>query len=1032
MKKTILLALIVLLGVGFINAQTRVTGKVTSADDGSPLPYVTIVVKGATITATTDISGNYSISMPEGSSVLVFSFSGMNTEEVTVGGRSIIDVIMTADATQLDEAIVVAYGVATKRSFTGSASSIKSDKASSGSLESIDKALTGKISGLKSSNVTGDPGSPAKVSIRGVGSISANTDPLYVVDGVVALSNSDMDMGVYKSKSVLSSLNPDDIESVTVLKDAAASSLYGSRAANGVIVITTKKGKQGKTRFNYSGQFGQSSMASNSFEVMGTSDLAKYEHAALMGYYLYGQAAFYPNQANFANRESYYAAASTFADNNTPFVINDYDINTNWKDVIYRKAFSQDHQFSVSGGGEKTQFYVGLGYNNTAGIVMGSSFERYSFRMNLDHKAYDWLDLSFKQMLSWTDQKGFRDKSGQDVGIPSGSPLGVLLAMNPSEPEYNADGSVNLYPALPGSNAMSPHEMFTSSIGRYSSSNSTESLHSMTTGILGIRFAPWLRFTETAAIDISYDQMLDRWAPESLDGASINGLADRRSMRGAKITSSSILNYNQSFGNHNLSALAGFEAERFASLYITASTSNLSTWQLPELGVGQVRAASSQKDAYTMASVLGSVNYNYDNKYYLSASLRSDGSSRLSEDERWGTFWSVSGAWNLSRESFMQASWLDDLRIKASYGTNGTLPPGYYTWRQQYAMTSGYGSAPAIYWYSLGNPNLTWEKSNTFNIGFEAQFIKKLGLSVEYYNKKTKDLIMTVPTSYITGFSGYTGNNGDIKNSGVEIELRAFNIQAGDFSWNSEFNIAFQKATVDKLPGGEDVLAGHDSQYIYREGEDMWSFYLPEWAGIDKETGIGYFYVDRDVDDTKTFIYNAASRKIVGKAIPDFLGGFSNTFTFKGVDLSFLVTYQFGADAFDYPGYFMNSDGVRLRSIMPGAHVANNFWTPDNRDVDNPMPMYNYNAYRFDLFSTRTLFSTDHIRMKEISLGYTFPKNITEKMKLDNLRVYFKAVNPFMIWQKADNVDPEVTLNGYRTTDTPPIRVWSFGINIGF
>jgi TonB-linked SusC/RagA family outer membrane protein len=1027
------LVCLMLASVAVLSAQNvQVSGIVTDAADGQPLPGVSVVVKGARTGASTDANGRYTISVP-GDATLVFSFVGLKTQEQAVSGRATINVTLETNAVALEDVVVVAYGTTTRRSFTGSAQAVKSEQISSGSLESIDKALMGKVAGLRSANVTGDPGSPAQITIRGVGSINASTHPLYVIDGVVSLNSSELSTGVYKSFNALASLNPEDIESISVLKDAAASSLYGSRAANGVIIITTKKGKQGKTRFTYSAELGQSSMASNSFELMNTSDLMAYEKAALFGYALNRNfSAFYPDQANYADRASYYEAAWQFADENTPFVIDDPEVNTNWRDVIYRQAFSQDHQFSMSGGSQKTQFYVGLGYNATAGVVMASSFDRYSMRVNLDHKATDWIDFSVKQMISYTDQKGFRDKSDQDVGIASSSPLGILLSMNPSSPEYDSDGKPNMEAALPGTNgASNPHYMLTDEIGQYSSSNSTESFRSMTAGVIGVNFTPWLRFTETLGVDFGLDQMLDRWAPESLDGASTGGLGDRRNIRATKITSSSLLRFDRHFGQHNVSALAGFEVEKYALLSITASADSYSTWKLPELAAGQTRAATSSKLGYAMTSFFGNLNYNYNEKYFAAASLRTDASSRLSKDTRWGTFWSVSGAWNIAKESFLETDWLNDLRIKASCGTNGTLPSGLYSYMPQYSFTAGYGSEPGIYWSVLGNTNLTWERSNAFNIGIDAELFAHFGLTAEYYNKQTKDLIMSVPASYITGFGGYTGNNGEISNTGVEVSLSAINVTAGDFKWNADFNIAFQRAIVKSLPKGEDVLAGHDNQYIYRENESMWSFYLPEWAGVDPADGVGYFYVDKTKNDDRTFLYAQAERNIVGKAIPDVLGGFSNNFAFKGFDLSFLITYTFGASGFDYPGYFMRNDGLRLASFLSAKDVAGNYWTPDNPNATFPLPEY-ARSRRADQFSTRHIFSTDHIRMKEITLGYSIPKNLLSKAHLDNLRIYFKAVNPFMIWQATKGLDPEIPINGYRTTDTPPLRMLSVGVTVGF
>ena len=1031
LKRTTMLALLYMAGLSWATAQSKITGRVTNIETDEPLPFVTVAVKGTSIAVTTAGDGKYAIDPPDDAESLVFSFVGFDNIDELINGREIINVAMKSSPVALDEVIVVAYGTAAKRSFTGSAQTVKADQASSGSLESIDKALMGKVAGLRSNNVTGDPGSPAEVLIRGAGSINANTQPLYVIDGVVSLSNAELAVGVYKSFSALSSLNPEDIENVTVLKDAAASSLYGSRAANGVILITTKKGRQGRTQFTYSGEFGASSMASNSFEIMDGPNLVKYEKAAFFGAFLHSKLALYPDQVNYANRANYYSEAIASANNETSKVINDPAVNTDWRRVIYRNAFSQDHQLSASGGNDKTLFYAGLGYNRTGGTVRGSSFDRYSLRMNLDHNANKWLDFSVKQMLSYIDQKGFRDKSGQDVGVSNSSPLGVLLSMNPTSAEYDAGGNPNMNASLPSNTNSNPHYMLTDDNGQYSSSNNVETFRSMTTAIVGINFTPWLRFTETAGADLGFDFMLDRWAPESVDGLSIGGLGDRRTVRGAKLSSSSIMRFDKSFNLHNISAIAGFELEQFAILDIAASASNYSTWKLPELVAGQTRGASSSKSASSMVSALGNINYNYANRYFFSASIRTDASSKLSSEERWGTFWSASAAWNIAGEESIKQEWMDDLRIKVSYGTNGTLPMGLYSYMPQYSFSGGYGSFPGINWSEIGNKGLTWEKSNSLNVGIDMLLFSKLGLSVEYYNKQTTDLIMSIPASYLTGFGGYVGNNGNIENTGVEATLRAVNIGSKTLRWNSDFNIAIQNSKVKSLPRGEDVMSGHDNQYIYREGEAIWSFYLPEWAGVNPDDGIGYFYVDRSKNDEKTYKYGSAKRTIVGKALPDVIASFGSTVSFHGFDLYFLLTSTFGASGFDYPGYFMHSDGLRIASLMSSKDVENNYWTPDNRYVANPQPVV-LPTYRSDQFSSRHIFSTDHVRVKELSLGYNFPSAWAKKIHLHNLKMYLKAVNPFMIWQKTPGLDPEVSINGYRTSDTPPIRVVSFGINIGF
>ena len=477
---------------------------------------------------------------------------------------------------------------------------------------------------------------------------------------------------------------------------------------------------------------------------------------------------------------------------------------------------------------------------------------------------------------------------------------------------------------------------------------------------------------------------------------------------------------------HNLNLMAGFEVENRDLLQIVTVAKRYSS-HYPELANGQPDQAASSTLGAGMMSYFASGNYNYDNKYYLSASFRRDGSSRLSEDNRWASFWSVSGAWRMSKEGFMQDMPLfTDFKIKASYGTNGNLPSDYYGYMDLYTG-SGYGSAPAIYWSRMANDKLSWEKSKNFNMGIEWNMYDRVNLSLEYYNKKTTDLLFEVPTSLITGFDSRWENLGALKNDGFELELNSKNISNKNFTWTSNFNLTYQRALVDKLPEGKDIQYGDGEMYLHREGESMYTFYLPEWKGVNPETGLGEFWLDPE-DHSKGVVndYSEAGKGIVGKALPDVIGGFSNTFTYKDFDLSFLITYQFGGDMFDYPGYFSHHDGVRIGSMNLSEDVAGNYWKNPGDKVDNPMPIY-ANPYRWDRFSSRTIKSTDNIRLREMTVGYTLP---VLKKNISNFRIYFRANNLAMLWSKTKNIDPDVAINGYRQADTPALRSCVFGINI--
>ena len=1027
-RKLMLLLACLFVGISLVTAQTqKVTGVVISEEDGQPVVGASVLVKGTTQGTITDIDGNFNLAnVPSSAKTLQISYIGMQTQEVAI--RPTVKVVLKSDAQNLDEVIVVAYGTAKKSSFTGSAAVIKADKIVSGSKESFDKALSGKMAGVRTASATGDPGSMAEINIRGLGSISASKSPLYVIDGVV--TKADDDMNYYgKTQSVLSTLNPEDIESMTVLKDAAAASLYGSRAANGVIIITTKKGKEGKTNVSYSGEVGWNKMAVNAFNMMGSADLIDYTRESLANCLVtYGITD--SKQAALNNIDNGGDMFIPLLD--SPATVADFihdpsgKVNTNWKKEIYRTAFTQDHQVSINGGSSKTQFYAGVGYNKSEGIVLGSDFERISGRLNVNHKVNNWLNVALKQMIAATSQDGFRDQGDQAQGMGTSSPIGILFAMDPTAPVKNEDGSYNKNAAW--GKVTNPHLM----LGGKDSDTAlewiqTKMFRSMTNADVTIKFCDKLSLNSIFGYDYVDNKHFEYWDRNSVNGGSVSGMGSRYTFESRVATSSSTLNYTDTFKDmHNLNLMAGFEVENRDLLQIVTVAKRYSS-HYPELANGQPDQAASSTLGAGMMSYFASGNYNYDNKYYLSASFRRDGSSRLSEDNRWASFWSVSGAWRMSKEGFMQDMPLfTDFKIKASYGTNGNLPSDYYGYMDLYTG-SGYGSAPAIYWSRMANDKLSWEKSKNFNMGIEWNMYDRVNLSLEYYNKKTTDLLFEVPTSLITGFDSRWENLGALKNDGFELELNSKNISNKNFTWTSNFNLTYQRALVDKLPEGKDIQYGDGEMYLHREGESMYTFYLPEWKGVNPETGLGEFWLDPE-DHSKGVVndYSEAGKGIVGKALPDVIGGFSNTFTYKDFDLSFLITYQFGGDMFDYPGYFSHHDGVRIGSMNLSEDVAGNYWKNPGDKVDNPMPIY-ANPYRWDRFSSRTIKSTDNIRLREMTVGYTLP---VLKKHISNFRIYFRANNLAMLWSKTKNIDPDVAINGYRQADTPALRSCVFGINI--
>lgn len=1010
-SKTLLLPFVMLGFMTMASAQNlTVTGSVTDAE-GFPMEGAAVVVKGTSSGTTTNPEGRFELSVPQ-DAILVASYIGYISQEMKVGGEHTINFVLLEDSAYLDDVIVVAYGSMSKSDFTGSASQVSGDRIAQSSAESVDKGMIGKISGVRVASSTGDPGSAGSVQIRGVSSISAGTSPLYVVDGVVISSSTEGDLNVgYKSMGILNTLNPDDVESVTVLKDAAAASLYGSRAANGVILITTKRGKQGKTTVTYSGEAGVSNMAvSRALKMMDGPQFISYLKAA-------GDNAFAINPAySYGNTGDEIASMVADPSGKT---------STDWTKEVFRTAFQQNHQLSLTAGTDKTKVYAGLGYTDTDGIVIGSYFERFSGRVNVDHKVNQWLNVGIRQMLSFTSAKGHSDQSSQAQGMGYATPLGVLIQSDPTASVKNPDGTWNEYVSWSGQTG-NPHILFDSD----TEYNKTHTMRSLSNLDLELKFTDYLSLTNTFGYDYIDNKQYLWWAPSSIDGAALNGLSAEYIFQTSDLTNSTLLRFRDSYGSHNVSALAGYEVADHRVRYTYAGANNYPNDKLNALSVGQMYGVGGASYRSFMASVLANVNYDYDNRYYASASFRRDGSSRLGPDSRWANFWSVSAAWRLSGEPFMQAvsRLFSDFKIKASYGTNGNLPSGYYSYKGLYSASGGYGVGSAIFWSNPENDSLGWEKSRNFNVGFDWNMFNRLDLAVEYYNKYTSSLIFDMPASAVTGFSSYTANVGNLLNEGVEMEAGAQIVDLLNFSWAVNFNFTWQRSVVKNLPNdGADIPYGDGSMYIHREGASMYSFYLPVWKGVNPETGLGEFWIDpSDHSKGVTNFYTEAGNAIVGKAMPDVLGGFSTNMVFLDglLDLSFLISYQFGGSLFDYPGYFTHCDGFRAASMNAAADAAD-YWTPDNRDAAYPMPIMN-NPYRWDRFSSRLIKSTDNIRMREIALGC----NIPVKRYVERLRVYVKANNPFMIWSAVPDIDPDVAINGYRTVDVPVTKSFTIGLNI--
>lgn len=1012
----ILTCIIASVGLSVAQTTTKVSGTIID-DTGETVIGASVVAKGTTVGTVTDVDGKFSLNIPSDKKTLVISLIGMRTKEVAAGQN--LKIVLENDSKLMDEVVVVAYGTTTKASFTGSAVKVSADQISSGSKESLDKALVGKVAGVRVSSSTGDPGAAGEINIRGISTINGSSRPLYVIDGIPFDAGTDVSSGL-NSMSALATINPDEIESMTVLKDAAAASLYGSRAVNGVVIITTKKGSAGKTNISYKGEYGITKMAIKQFEMADALNTMDYYREGFANYYLY--------YGDAKDKQSAYDLVASEKDMENQFSDPTGKTNTNWWDEVYRNGNTQDHQVSLTAGNDKTKVFSSLGYNKTEGIVRGSDFERVSGRINVDHTISKAVGVSIRQSISYINRNGFRDQSDQGQGIGTSSPVGILFAMDPTASVYNADGSIN---ANAGWGKVSNPKLMLGSADEFVKS---KTFRSISNGDLTVKILPELLFKTSVAFDYLNAQHQEFWGPSSVNGQSLNGLGYRIDYTKRTLTTSSTLNYNKKVDDHTFGILAGFETSESKLQSFSGSAKGYATGKLPELSVGQPYKVGSAKYGSSLLSYLGQINYNFQEKYYATASFRTDGSSFLGKDNRWANFYSGSLAWRMKSESFLKdVELINDMKLRASIGTTGNLPDSYYKNLSLYSFTGGYGAQGATYWSGIGNAKLGWEKTTTYNVGFDINLLGRIGFSAEYFMKKTSDLLLDVPVSFLTGFQSMLSNAGNMQNQGIEVEINSQNFASKDFSWSTNFNFTYMKNKITSLPEG-DIMFGDGEMYIQREGESVNSFYLPVWVGVNSETGLGEFWVDpNDHSKGVTNFYSKAGKTVVGKPTPDVMGGITNTLKFRDFDFSALISYQFGGDLFDYPGYFSNSDGVRMGAFGVLKKTSGNYWKNPGDVVDNPKPIYG-NPYRSDRWSTRHILSTDNIRLRELSVGYNVPvrKIAFLKNALSGLRLYFTANNLAMIWAKEDGIDPDVSLNGYRQVDTPVTKSYVFGLNVNF
>ena len=1053
MEKRLMTMLAVLfLFVGSALAQMRVNGTVVSQDDGQPVIGASVLVVGTNVGTVTNANGQFSLTVPAGKSTLRITYVGM--EPIEVSARPNMRILLTSDSKALDEVIIVAYGTSKKSSFTGSAENIGSEKLELRPITNVAKGIEGQVSGVQVTSASGQPGSSPGIRIRGFGSINASSAPLYVVDGA-------------PYDGSLSSINPADIESMTVLKDASAGALYGARGANGVVMITTKKGKEGRPQVTWRSSAGWSNRALKNYDLVGQKDFVQLTYEGLRNGYIFNNGLSWA-EGEIAAREalSGYMGGEQY----NPFKNYTWDkiidpatgqVHSDaaaawdeyWIDQLENKnAFRHEHQFSVNGGTNKTQYAISLGYVNEDGILKTTNFERYNARANVNTAVTNWFSTNINASLahSVTNANDYDGTSTSNVWYSS-------QFVSPLFPVYIKDDKGNNVLDENGKPQLDYGE--NGRPGSYTDYNPLGGLYDdkafrkrdvaiLNTGmVLGTddASAGWLQGLKLSAnFSLNYENQLRMRYMNMYHGnqATANGLIQKYNYRTQSFTFNQLLTWNRSFGQHNIDVLLGHEWYQMKYEYLTAGRTNLVDGIYELAPAANMYEANSYSRDHRINSILSRVNYNFDDKYYLSASLRRDASSRFYSKNWTGTFWSLGANWRITKENFMEnLDWVNNLSFKASYGQQGNESildsegyANYYGWQGLYALGWNNGNNIGAVVSTMETKDLSWEKNSNFNIGLEGSlFDSMLRFNVEYYYKKTTDMLLEYPMPLSTGFTGYNANVGNMRNYGVEMELTLNAIKSKDLNWSITWMGSTVSNKVLKLTNeSPEIVRGNR---VIKEGMPINTFYVSKTAGVDPATGqLLYWAYEKDDEGNMkpgteyiTSDYTVANnhKYYMGSRIPDLYGSISTNLSYKGIDLSVLTTYSIGGKVYD--GLYASSMNIWYPTDIWHKNYLRRWQKPgDVTDVPR-VEIASYYASYMD----RNLIDASYFAIKNITLGYTIPQNIIRKAGLQNVRV-FTSVDNLCLFTHLDGMDPQYSFSGGTDYDYVPNKTWTLGLEVKF
>jgi len=1079
MVRKIVLSIVAILSLSFaaVAQNKQVTGTVKD-NGGNPIAGALILVDGTTNLGTvSEATGEFKLMAPA-NGVLNVSFMGFKSLQVPIAGKTKIDIVMEVDSKAMDEVVVTAFGQTTKEAFTGSAAVVKSDDIAKVQSSNVAQSLVGRVAGVQTSSSSGDLTGKPSIRIRGFSSINASQSPLWVVDGV-------------PYEGDLNNINPADIESMTVLKDAASNALYGARGANGVIMVTTKKAKRGEAKVSFDAKWGVNSKALREYEVIKSPEL----------YYETHYKSLYNYHASNGVANAYEAAASSLTGNATGGLgYNVYSVpegqyligrngklNPNatlgnkvsyngeeyllmpddWMDEAYDNAFRQEYNVNIAGANERSNFYASLGYLDNTGIIKSSEMQRYTARLKADYQAKKWLKVGAN--MSYAHFESSNGNSDEGSSSSTGNIFAFASDMAPIYPLYirNADGSkkiddygLEMYdygnkgnaglvrPNLPDANALQ-----TSWLNKYKSEGNAFTAN----GFADFDIYEGLKLTVNGSTTIDETRTLDMNNPYYGQFEEQGGTMYKYHTRSWVYNFQQLLTYNKTFADkHNMDLLLGHEYYRTQYYYLRGGRSMLYSYDSEELSGAVVDAAAaySYTTDYNNEGYFFRGQYNYDERYFFSASFRRDASSKFHPDNRWGNFWSVGASWIIDKENWFNADWVNLLKVKASFGSQGNDGISSNLYTDTYSVENNNGQV-AVLFNSKGNKDITWETNTNLNIGAEFGFWdNRLAGSFEFFNRNTTDMLFyfTVPASL--GYNGYYANVGDMFNRGIELELNGDIIRTKNVTWSASLNMTHVANKVTALADQykNQTIEGYngyiDGSYYVAEDLPLYSFYMREYAGVN-DKGESTWWQDvwdqREIgknpdgspimedyikERVKTTDYANASRYIQESALPDVYGGFSTSVSAFGFDASIAFTYQLGGLVYD-SGYaqFMSSPYGSFAGSNYHKDILNS-WSQDNKESNIPRLQYGdqYSTGQSDRFLT----SASYLNIQNINVGYTLPADWTKKFGVSSLRVYLACDN-VVYWSKRRGLDPRYSFSGSTNfANYSPIRTISGGLNVVF